>query len=117
MNFTRREFAKLGALSLAARFAPALNAQSPTGEPSAKKTGYAVIGLGRIAGHFMPGVLGTTNSRIGASSVDSGGALAERVLNFERAEVLKELERHSRHITQTAKALGLERSQDRKSTR
>jgi predicted dehydrogenase len=65
MNFTRREFAKLGALSLAARFAPALNAQSPTGEPSAKKTGYAVIGLGRIAGHFMPGVLGTTNSRIG----------------------------------------------------
>jgi two-component system nitrogen regulation response regulator NtrX len=42
--------------------------------------------------------------------VDSNGALAERVLNFERAEVLKELERHNRHITQTAKALGLERS-------
>jgi DNA-binding NtrC family response regulator len=46
----------------------------------------------------------------GESRVDSGGALAERVLNFERAEVLKELERHNRHITQTAKALGLERS-------
>jgi len=44
-----------------------------------------------------------------ASILDSG-ALAERVLNFERAEVLKELERHNRHITQTAKALGLERS-------
>ena len=42
--------------------------------------------------------------------VDSNGALAERVLNFERAEVLKELERHNRHITKTAKALGLERS-------
>jgi two-component system nitrogen regulation response regulator NtrX len=41
---------------------------------------------------------------------DADSALAERVLAFERAEVLKELERHNRHITQTAKALGLERS-------
>jgi hypothetical protein len=48
-------------LSLAARFAPNLNAQ-----PSAKKTGYAVIGLGRIAGHFMPGTRATTNSQITA---------------------------------------------------
>ena len=32
------------------------------------------------------------------------------VLAFERAVVLAELERHDRHITQTAKALGLERS-------
>jgi two-component system nitrogen regulation response regulator NtrX len=38
------------------------------------------------------------------------GTLAERVLRFERVEVLKELERHNRHITQAAKALGLERS-------
>ncbi len=37
-------------------------------------------------------------------------ALAERVLQFERAEVLNELERHNRNISQTAKALGLERS-------
>ena len=59
MQFTRREFAKLGALGLAARFAPALNAQ-----PSKKKIGYCVIGLGRIAGHFMPGVLNTSNSQI-----------------------------------------------------
>jgi len=42
--------------------------------------------------------------------MDETGPLAGRVLAFERAEVLKELERHSRHITQTAKALGLERS-------
>jgi two-component system, NtrC family, nitrogen regulation response regulator NtrX len=40
----------------------------------------------------------------------ANGTLAERVLSFERAEVLKELERHNRHITQAAKALGLERS-------
>ena len=51
-NFTRRDFTKLTALSLAARFAPTLNA-----EPSPKKIGYAAIGLGRIAGHFMPAAL------------------------------------------------------------
>src|ERR1035437_4398318 len=59
MNLTRREFARLGALSLAARFAPTLNAQSST-----RKIGYAVIGLGRIADHFLRGALSTTNSRI-----------------------------------------------------
>jgi two-component system, NtrC family, nitrogen regulation response regulator NtrX len=36
--------------------------------------------------------------------------LAERVQAFERATVLAELELHGRQITQTAKALGLERS-------
>lgn len=38
------------------------------------------------------------------------GPLAERVLAFERETVLEELLRHGRHVTQTAKALGLERS-------
>jgi predicted dehydrogenase len=61
MPITRRDFAKLGSLSLAARFAPAISAQTPQ-----KKTGYAVIGLGRIAGHFMPGSRSTTNSQITA---------------------------------------------------
>ena len=45
-----------------------------------------------------------------ASVPDATGPLAERVAAFERAEVLKELGRHNRRITQTAKALGLERS-------
>jgi DNA-binding NtrC family response regulator len=44
------------------------------------------------------------------SIADPGNALSERVMAFERTEVLRELERHNRHITQTAKALGLERS-------
>jgi two-component system nitrogen regulation response regulator NtrX len=45
------------------------------------------------------------------TSTDGGtGTLAQRVLAFEREAVLVELERHGRHITQTAKALGLERS-------
>ena len=41
---------------------------------------------------------------------ESSGPLSERVLAFERAVVLRELDRHDRHVTQTAKALGLERS-------
>ena len=61
MDFTRRDFAKLGAMGLAARLVPTLNAQS-----TQKKTGYAVIGLGRIADHFMRGALPTTNSSITA---------------------------------------------------
>jgi len=61
MALTRRDFAKLGALGLAARFTPTLNAQT-----SEKKVGYAVIGLGRIAGHFMPGARLTSNSQITA---------------------------------------------------
>jgi two-component system nitrogen regulation response regulator NtrX len=38
------------------------------------------------------------------------GALAQRVQSFERETVLAELEHHRNHITETAKALGLERS-------
>jgi two-component system, NtrC family, nitrogen regulation response regulator NtrX len=52
-----------------------------------------------------------------ASSVAPGfrtngqtGLLAERVAGFERETILAELERNNRHITNTAKALGLERS-------
>ncbi len=52
MNVTRRDFTKLSAIALAARFAPKLRAQ----ESAHRKTGYCVIGLGRIAGHFMPAV-------------------------------------------------------------
>jgi DNA-binding NtrC family response regulator len=38
------------------------------------------------------------------------GLLAERVAGFEKETILSELERNNRHITNTAKALGLERS-------
>jgi DNA-binding NtrC family response regulator len=43
-------------------------------------------------------------------TAQSSGPLADRVLIFERATVIAELERHDCHVTQTAKALGLERS-------
>ena len=62
MQLTRRDFSRLGAMGIAATLAPGtLRAQA-----NQKKIGYAVIGLGRIAGHFMPGVRNTTNSQITA---------------------------------------------------
>ena len=45
-----------------------------------------------------------------ASSSDHHGPLAEQVMQFEREAILAELERQHHHITNTAKALGLERS-------
>ncbi|MGH9561977.1 MAG: sigma 54-interacting transcriptional regulator, partial [Terracidiphilus sp.] len=45
-----------------------------------------------------------------ASAATSSGPLAQRVLDFERAQVLAELERHGLQIAETARALGLERS-------
>jgi predicted dehydrogenase len=73
MAWTRRDFAKLGALGLAARFAPNMNADAAPRkaevradgfQSASSKTGYAVIGLGRIAEHFMPGTRSTTNSQV-----------------------------------------------------
>ncbi len=63
MTLTRREFARLGALGVAAGFVPGLQAQD-LNQDNGRKTGYAVIGLGRIADHFLRGVQLTTNSRI-----------------------------------------------------
>jgi len=49
---------------------------------------------------------------IGATSGNAGetGPLAERVEAFERETLLAELKRNRHHMTNTAKALGLERS-------
>lgn len=60
-ELTRRDFAKLGALGLAARFALPLSAQ-----PTERQTGYAIIGLGRIAAIFMRGVRASSNSKVTA---------------------------------------------------
>jgi DNA-binding NtrC family response regulator len=47
----------------------------------------------------------------GASGASSaGGTLAERVAEFERETIQNELKCHANHMTNTAKALGLERS-------
>jgi DNA-binding NtrC family response regulator len=63
--------------------------------------------------HALParsGLIRTSLSTYHSADGSATGALAERVSDFERAEVLRELDRHNRQITQTAKALGLERS-------
>ncbi len=67
MAISRREFTRLSALGLAARFAPAMYAQGPAGVDVAKterKIGYCVIGLGRIAEHFMPAARNSSTSQI-----------------------------------------------------
>jgi two-component system, NtrC family, nitrogen regulation response regulator NtrX len=46
----------------------------------------------------------------GPSPDGTGGTLAQRVEAFEREMLLAELKRHHHHMTNTAKALGLERS-------
>jgi len=58
VTITRREFSRLGALGLAAQALP-LAAQGQE-----RKVGYCVIGLGRIADHFMRGVAQSSTSKI-----------------------------------------------------
>ena len=55
----QRNSPRLGTLGLAARFTPSLAAQN-----SNRKIGYAVIGIGRIADHFLRASLLTTNCAI-----------------------------------------------------
>src|SRR4029077_9728039 len=47
---------------------------------------------------------------LGATGVQGNKSLAQRVEAFERETLLAELKRHRHHMTNTAKALGLERS-------
>jgi DNA-binding NtrC family response regulator len=46
----------------------------------------------------------------GSPAIAATGTLAERVEQLERQMILDEIKRHNQHITNTAKALGLERS-------
>jgi two-component system nitrogen regulation response regulator NtrX len=50
------------------------------------------------------------NGNISVASGDSGGTLAERTEAFERDTLLAEIKRHNFHMTNVARALGLERS-------
>lgn len=53
---------------------------------------------------------GSPVSSAGAVAVAGSGPLANRVEQFERQVILDEIKRNNHHITNTAKALGLERS-------
>lgn len=61
MRVSRREFGKMGVMGLAAQVVPGALAKAQVGE---KKVGYCVIGLGRIADHFMRGVKDSPGSQI-----------------------------------------------------
>jgi predicted dehydrogenase len=61
---SRRDFAKLTALGLAAHYFPNSIAQTQT--PENRRIGYAVIGLGRIATHFLAGAAQSEHSKITA---------------------------------------------------
>src|ERR1700727_1557963 len=67
MDISRREFTRLGtkitALGIASQAVPTALAQ-PTPQPPSRKVGYCVIGLGRIADHFMRGVHDSSHSQI-----------------------------------------------------
>jgi predicted dehydrogenase len=58
-ELSRREFAKMTALGLASQAVPGALAQA-----GGRKVGYCVIGLGRIADHFMRGVHDSSSSEI-----------------------------------------------------
>ena len=53
---------------------------------------------------------GATASKVDPQAGGESGPLAQRVAEFERANLLAELERSGGHVTNAAKALGLERS-------
>ena len=68
-------------------------------------------GEGEIAPELVRAVLPALNTGGEAHAAALGfGALADRVEGFERAAIEAELKRQNFHITNTAKALGLERS-------
>jgi predicted dehydrogenase len=99
MNLSRREFTRLSALSLAAHLAPSLGAQTPT-QPSDRKVGYAIIGLGRIADHFMRAIQNTSNSKITAlvsGHPDKAARIAEQygvpkssIYNYENMDSFRD---------------------------
>ncbi len=67
-------------------------------------------GVERALPQAAPLGAGHANGDSGADGALSTGALASRVEAFERESLLAELKKHHHHMTNTAKALGLERS-------
>lgn len=65
---------------------------------------------GRVDAATVSLALPRTGSAASTPAVSTTGALSDRVADFERDVILAELKRQRHHITNTAKALGLERS-------
>jgi predicted dehydrogenase len=64
MPLSRRNFARMSAFGLAARWIP--HALSQPADAPPRRIGYAVIGLGRIARHFLAGTAASSQSKITA---------------------------------------------------
>jgi DNA-binding NtrC family response regulator len=69
-----------------------------------------LLATGEVDGEVVDLALPAAQAAPGARLNGQSGLLAERVASFEKETILAELERNHRHITNTAKALGLERS-------
>jgi two-component system, NtrC family, nitrogen regulation response regulator NtrX len=74
-----------------------------------------LAGEGAVSGADVRMILPSTSSpaaeRLGAAAgTESSGTLAERTEAFEREVLLAEIRRHNFHMTNVARALGLERS-------
>jgi DNA-binding NtrC family response regulator len=59
---------------------------------------------------ILPGASGGPAATVGEASVANTGTLAERTEAFEKEVLLGEIRRHNFHMTNVARALGLERS-------
>jgi len=59
---------------------------------------------------ILPGVASGSARALGDASARSSGTLAERTEAFEKEVLLGEIRRHNFHMTNVARALGLERS-------
>jgi len=61
MKLSRREFSMLSAMGLAAQMLPTARSEAQNAN---RRIGYCVIGLGRIADHFIGGVQASSTSKI-----------------------------------------------------
>ena len=59
---------------------------------------------------ILPAASGASAAAVGDAPAESSGTLAERTEAFEREVLLAEIRRHNFHMTNVARALGLERS-------
>jgi two-component system, NtrC family, nitrogen regulation response regulator NtrX len=76
-----------------------------------------LAGEGAVSGAdvrmVLPGAVGGAAERVGGAGVasaESSGTLADRTEAFEKEVLLTEIRRHNFHMTNVARALGLERS-------
>jgi len=99
MNLTRRDFTKFSTLALAAQFGQQLTPEL-LAQTSGRKVGYCIIGLGRIADHFMRGTLDTNNSKVTAlvsGHPDKAAQIAEKygvpkssIYNYENMDAIRD---------------------------